>query len=242
MGATGRTWAVVVAAGRAERFGAQVPKQFAPLAGKPMVLWAVEPFRAHPSIDGVTLVVPGDSLQRPPEWLERLRLDGVELVAGGEERTDSVRLGLETVPADVELVAVHDGARPLLTGAIISRVVAAAGPDRSVIAARRVADTVKEVDEAGRVVRTVNRRRLWQAETPQVFPRELILDVHRRAETDGVRETDCAALLERYGLEATVVEIVDLNLKITTPEDLEMAEAWLQRKESAARAESSSSQ
>lgn len=237
MGASGRTWAVVVAAGRSERFGGQEPKQFALLAGKPMVLWAVEPFRAHPSIGGVTLVVPAESLERPPEWLERLGLHGVALVAGGAERTDSVRLGLDTVPADVELVAVHDGARPLVTGAIISRVVAAAGPDRSVIAARRVGDTVKEVDKAGRVVSTLDRCALWRAETPQVFPRELILDVHRWAETDGVRETDCAALLERYGLEATVVEIVDPNLKITTPEDFEMAEAWLLSKESQDRAE-----
>ncbi len=151
------------------------------------------------------------------------------LAAGGAERSDSVRLGLATVPDDVEFVAVHDGARPLISGTSITRVLQAAGPSLGAVAARRVTDSLKEADERGRVRRAVDRENLWRAETPQIFPRGPIVDVHRRAEADGVVASDCAGLCERYGLEVVLVEIDDPNPKVTQPRDLRIVEALLGR-------------
>lgn len=224
-------WAVIVAAGRGERFGAERPKQFTAVRGKPLAIWAVEPFRRHAAIRGVTLVVPPESAAMPPVWMERLAQEGLVITAGGAERTDSVRLGLETVPADVLFVAIHDAARPAITEEAISRVLGAVGPRRGAVAGRRVTDSLKEVDAEGRVVRSVDRKRLWRAETPQVFPRELIVAVHQDAAAEGVTESDCAALCQRYGVEVVVVEIGVPNPKVTRPEDLALVDSLLQRRE-----------
>ncbi len=220
-------WAVIVAAGEGRRFGTTVPKQFTSLAGQPLVLWTLAPFRDHPAIDGVTLVVPPGYVERPPPWLRRLDEQGVAVVAGGEQRSDSVRLGLAAVPTDMKLVAVHDGARPLISEDVISRVLERAGPERGAIAARRVTDSLKEADEAGQIERSLSRARLWRAETPQVFPLKLLLEVHQRAAAEGVHASDCAALCERYGVAAVLVEVEEPNPKITSPDDLRWAEAWL---------------
>lgn len=224
-------WAVIVGAGRGERFGAQRLKQFTPVRGKPLAIWAIEPFQRHSAIRGVTLVVPPESAAMPPVWMERLAQEGLVIAAGGMERTDSVRLGLETVPTNVPFVAVHDAARPLIAEEAISRVLEAVGPRRGAIAGRRVTDSLKEIDAEGRVVRTVDRERLWRAETPQAFPRELIVAVHRDAAAEGVTESDCAALCQRYGVEVVVVEIGAPNPKVTRPEDLALVDSLLQRRE-----------
>jgi 2-C-methyl-D-erythritol 4-phosphate cytidylyltransferase len=231
MPSSANAWAIVVAAGEGRRFRGRGPKQFARVAGRPLALWSVDTFRAHPAVLGVTLAVPSGYLARPPEWLAGLAAEGVKLVAGGAERTDSVRLGLETVPPEAAFVAVHDGARPLVSGDAISRVLAKAGARRGAVAARRVTDSLKEADSEGRVLRAVNRERLWRAETPQVFPRELIIDVHREAAAEGRHESDCAALCERYGVEVVLVEITEPNPKVTRPEDLELVEALIRRRE-----------
>ena len=229
MSSSPETWAIIVAAGRGLRFEAGVPKQFASLAGRPMVIWAIEPFRSHPAIVGVTLVVPEETVARPPEWLAQLASEGVRIVEGGAKRTDSVRFGLETVSEEASLVAVHDGARPLITAEAISNVIAAAKPDGGAVAARRVTDSLKRGDARRRVTGSVDREGLWRAETPQIFPRALIIDVHRRAELEGVTESDCAGLCQRYGIEIELVEIEDPTPKITRAEDLAWAEAWVAR-------------
>jgi 2-C-methyl-D-erythritol 4-phosphate cytidylyltransferase len=224
-------WAVIVAAGQGKRFGSDRPKQFTAVRGKPLAIWALEPFQRHPAIRGVTLVVPAEYAALPPLWMERLAQEGLVIKAGGAERTDSVRLGLETVPVDVPFVAVHDAARPLITEEAISRVLAAVGPHRGAVAGRRVTDSLKEVDAEGRVLRAVDRERLWRAETPQAFPRELIVAVHRDAAAEGVIESDCAALCERYGVEVVVVEIGAPNPKVTRAEDIALVESLLLRRE-----------
>ncbi len=220
---------MIVAAGRGERFGAGEAKQFVAVAGRPLVLWTVAAFRNHPDILGVSLVVPAEVKKQPPAWLASLAAEGVSVVAGGVERTDSVRLGLTSVPDSADVVAVHDGARPLVTNETISRVLAAVEPGRGAIAARRASDSLKVVDGEGRVIRSLDREAVWRAETPQAFPRQLIQDLHRRAEQDGVTASDCAGLCERYAVEVVVVESQQLNPKVTRPEDLEWVELWIRR-------------
>lgn len=225
--------AIVVAGGAGARFGGEVPKQFLPLAGRPMVRWAIEPFLKHPSITRVTLVVPLAYADAPPDWLVQLRRRGLTIVPGGAERTDSVRHGLETVDGRVDRVMVHDGARPLVTPEIITRVLDAVRAGRGAIAARPITDTVKAAGEGDRIVRTVDRTGLWRAETPQAFPREMLTNAHRRAVADGITGSDCASLCERYGSEIVLVRIDEPNLKITSPADLELAEAWLKHRDAA---------
>ncbi len=229
-------WSVVVAAGRSERFAGELPKQFVPVAGVPVAQWAIDTFRAHPAVAGVTAVVPAAACERPPGWLAELEDSGVLLCPGGATRTESVRAGLETVPANVSLVAVHDGVRPLVTAKMISRVLSEAGPDWGTIAARRVTDTLKEATAEGTVARTVDRAHLWRAETPQVFGRELLIDVYCRAGEEGQHGTDSAGLYERYGIPVRLVEICDPNLKLTSRSDFAIVEALLiSRQEGAGR-------
>jgi 2-C-methyl-D-erythritol 4-phosphate cytidylyltransferase len=230
MRSSANAWAVIVAAGRGERFGSDQPKQFTAVCGKPLVLWALEPFMRHTLIRGISLVAPPEFAAEPPDWMARLADAGVTIVAGGAERTDSVRLGLATVPAEVEFVAVHDGARPLIAEEGISRVLAGAGPRHGAVAGRRVTDSLKEADSEGRVLRAVSRERLWRAETPQIFPPGLLIDVHREAQADGVHESDCAALCERYGVEVVMIEIAEANPKVTRAEDVDLVAALLERR------------
>ncbi len=229
MSSSADSWAVIVAAGLGKRFGSGAPKQFAPLAGKPMVIWSLEAFREHGAFAGVSIVVPREISEAPPDWLARLASEGVVLAEGGAERTDSVRLGLATVPPGIRYVAIHDAARPLITTAAISRVLAKVGPQTGAVAGRPVTDSLKEADSEGRVLRAIDRQRLWRAETPQIFPRDHIIEIYRQAERDGFVASDSASLCERYGLAVSLVDIDDPNPKVTRTRDLDLVEAILVR-------------
>lgn len=219
--AAGRAAAVIVAGGAGRRMGGAVRKQYLELRGRPILEHAVRPFLEHPAIGAVVVVLPPDDAAAPPRWLAAL---GVTIVAGGDERTDSVWNGLCAIPPAADPVLIHDGARPFVSRAIIDRVLAGAARGGAV-AALRVADTIKETDAAGRVVGTPDRDRLWQAQTPQGFLREVILAAYRRARAEGVRATDDAALVERTGGTVVVVDGAPENIKITRPADLNIAEA-----------------
>ncbi|UCF19340.1 MAG: 2-C-methyl-D-erythritol 4-phosphate cytidylyltransferase [Gemmatimonadota bacterium] len=233
MNFSAKSWAVIVAAGAGKRLDSEEPKQFISVAGRPLLLWSVETFQEHPAIAGLTLVLPAATLVRPPDWLRTLEAPNVILTAGGATRTDSVRLGLDTVPAEIGTVAVHDGARPLISAQAISRVLDAVTAERGAIAARRVTDSLKQVDATGRVTCSVSRENLWRAETPQAFPRRIIVDLHRRAHEEGVQASDCATLCEEYGVEVAVVEVFGPNPKVTRTEDLDLVEVLLRRRSAA---------
>lgn len=207
-----------------------VRKQYMELAGEPLLLHALRPILAHPGVEWVVVALPEDDVARPPPWLERLDAR-LRIVAGGTDRSDSVASGLAAVPAAADVVLVHDAARPLVTSAIVRRTVAAAAGGVGAIAAVPIADTVKEVDADRRVVGTLDRRRLYRAQTPQAFPRALLVEAHRGAAADGVIATDDAALVERYGGTVVVVEGDATNLKVTSPMDLVMAEALLRARD-----------
>lgn len=200
---------------------AAVRKQYLELRGEPILLWALRPFLAHPEVVETVVVLPPEDVEAPPDWLAAL---SVTRVAGGAERGDSVWNGLSALSARAATVLIHDAARPLVTRAVIDRVLEAAR-DGAVIPAVPVTDTVKEADERGFVRTTPDRARLRLAQTPQGFPLALILDAHRRARAEGWTATDDAALCERLGIPVRIVEGEPTNLKVTRPEDLAVAEA-----------------
>ena len=195
-------------------------KQYLEVGGIPVLLRAVLPFLVDPRIHQVVVVLPADDVEAPPPWLASL---GVRIVAGGAERGDSVRNGLAAVEEDVDFVLIHDGARPFVSAGVIERVLDAA--PRAAIAAIPVTDTIKQVDEDGTIAGTPDRARLWQAQTPQGFPREGLVRAYDRAREDGIAATDDAALYERYVGPVRVVTGSYRNLKVTRPADLAVAES-----------------
>ncbi len=215
--------ALVVAAGRGHRFGAELPKQFLPLAGKPVLRHALEAFAAHPAIADVQAVIHPDDRDLYEDAAAGLDLRPP--ANGGATRQDSVRLGLEAL-ADMapQRVLIHDAARPFVSGEIIDRVLAGLDGHPGIIPAVPVADTLKRV-EGGAISGTVDRAGLWRAQTPQGFRYADIMAAH--ADLAGRELTDDAALLEAAGLAVGVVEGEERNFKITSKDDMERAEGLL---------------
>lgn len=228
--------ALVVGAGRGERFrrslraaeDERLPKALVPLAGEPLLVHAVRALAAAREVDAVVPVVPAEVLQALPRLapalagLAKLR----PAVSGGEERQDSVRAGLASLPPEFGWVAVHDAARPLVAPEDVDRVVAAARRAGAAILAVPIADTVKRVRE-GNVVSTPPREECWAAQTPQVFRRDLLQEALEKAAADGVTGTDDASLVERLGVRVAVVVGDPANRKVTTADDLRAAAATL---------------
>jgi 2-C-methyl-D-erythritol 4-phosphate cytidylyltransferase len=218
-------WAILVAAGRGERLGADQPKAFAKLGELPLL---AEPLRRLDESDWVDAVV----VVVPPGWEEPAILLAEELgagkvrasVPGGETRAGSVRAGMAEVPGDAAAVLVHDAARPLLPDEVIERVLAplAEGWD-GVVPGLPVPDTVKRVGSDGGVVETLARDGLWAVQTPQAFP----VDVLRRALAGDAEATDCAGLVEAAGGRVKVVPGDPMLIKVTTADDLARVAALL---------------
>ena len=215
--------ALVVAAGRGTRVGGPLPKQYLPLAGRPLLRHSLETLATHPGIAAVRVVFnPEDSghYESATRGLELLTP-----VAGGAARQDSVRLGLESLENRApERVLIHDGARPLVDAGTIDRVLAALDDAEGSIPALPMSDTVKR-GENGRVLETVDRSQLWRAQTPQGFRFAAILRAHRAAR--GSELSDDAAVAERAGLSVRLVLGNEENFKVTTSEDLLRAEQLL---------------
>jgi 2-C-methyl-D-erythritol 4-phosphate cytidylyltransferase/2-C-methyl-D-erythritol 2,4-cyclodiphosphate synthase len=215
--------ALVVASGRGERFGGDRPKQYLPLAGKPLLRHALERLCRHPNIDGVRAVIHPDDAA-----LYRAAAEGLDLlepVSGGPTRQDSVRQGLESLlRLPPELVLIHDGARPLVSPTVIDRILQALGTCPAALPALPVTDTLKQ-GAGGIVAGTVERAELYRAQTPQGFVYEGILRAHRRFA--GAAMTDDAGLAEAEGLTVALVPGDEENVKITEPADLARAERLL---------------
>ena len=223
--------AVVVAGGSGSRFGTAVPKQFLPLAGRPLLVHTLERFLDSESIGRVLLVLPrerfDESLAVMAPYLEGRR---VEAVPGGATRQDSVWEGLLRVGAEADpLVAVHDGARPLVSAELIAGVVAAAAdePEGGAIAAVPVVETLKRVSTSGLVEDTVDRERFFRAQTPQCFRLSLLRRAYESAREASFLGTDESALVERLGATVRVVPGSEHNLKVTSAEDLARVELYL---------------
>jgi 2-C-methyl-D-erythritol 4-phosphate cytidylyltransferase len=211
--------ALVVAAGRGERLGSSGPKTLVELAGRPMLDWSLEALRAVDSIREIVVALPA-GVPAPP---------GCIGVSGGEVRSASVAAAFAAASADTDIVLVHDGARPLVTPALIEAVLLALRDCDCdcAIAAARVSDTVKEADADGNVVRTLDRARLWAVQTPQVFRRRALERALALAPELVAGATDEAWLVEHSGGRVRVVEAPAENLKVTTARDLHLAEQLL---------------
>jgi 2-C-methyl-D-erythritol 4-phosphate cytidylyltransferase len=216
--------ALVVAAGRGERLGLDRPKALVTLAGKPMLDWSVATLRRVREVHRIMVALPAEELDAAPP--------GTTAVAGGAVRSESVRAALEGCPAG-DPVIVHDAARPLAPAELFRRALKEldrAGAD-AVVAAAPVSDTIKEVAEDGRtVLRTLERTRLWAVQTPQVFKRAALERALSEASDELLAAaTDDAWLIERAGGIVHVVQSSPSNLKVTTPNDLQIAEMMLGR-------------
>lgn len=221
---------VLVAGGEGRRLGSPLAKAFVELAGKTLLQRALEALALETRFACGVVVVPA-GMAADPSCLTQVHLHAtptLTVVAGGPERQESVRLGLMATPSTTEIILVHDAARPLVTAALIATCLEAAFARGAATAALEIADTVKEVDEAGVVVRTHDRDRLRVVQTPQAFRRSLLVDAHERARREGHLATDDAALVERYGATVWTVPGDPANLKITTRRDLDWARWYLE--------------
>lgn len=218
--------AVVVPAGGSGRRMGGIRKQYLELFGEPVLVHALRPFLEHPAVEWVVVALPAEDLASPPAWLSGMDTR-IRLVAGGQERGDSVRAALEAVPGSADVVLVHDAARPLVSGPIIDRALAAAVTGVGAVVAVPLADTLKEVGADQKIHATRDRSRLWRAQTPQAFPRAMLVEAYRRALSEGYAGTDDASLVERIGGEVVVVEGAEENIKVTRPADVRLAEAFL---------------
>jgi 2-C-methyl-D-erythritol 4-phosphate cytidylyltransferase len=216
---------IIVAGGSSSRAGGEELKQFRWVAGKPMLLHSVQTFMARADVGMVVVVLPQRYAGDPPPWLFQCDVDRLLVSLGGRTRSESVANGLDDLPDEAEIVLVHDAARPLVGAATIDRVVDAVRAGTSAVAALPVVDTLKEVDGDGLIRRTVDRDTLWRAQTPQGFPRRVLVEAHRRARAERVTATDDAALLERLGLPVRVVRGSERALKVTEPADFARVES-----------------
>lgn len=216
---------VIVAAGQGTRTGAAELKQFRWIAGKPMLLHSIQAFQRRQDVAQVVAVLPKSVAGDPPPWIFQSDIERLLVSVGGAERGDSVWSGIEDLDDDVRIVVVHDAARPLVTDGTIDRVIAAAREGVSAVAALPVADTIKEVDEQNRVVRTVDRERYWRVQTPQAFPRDIIEQAYRSALQERRYATDDAALVERLGHPVVVVRGAERGMKVTDARDFALLEA-----------------
>ncbi len=218
---------ILPAAGRSSRFKDQhYKKPFVPLAGRAVWLHAAERFLNRDDVVQTILVISAEDREDFYfKFGSNVAILGIEVVEGGRERADSVAAGLARVKPEADFVCVHDAVRPCLADAWVTRIFEAARQSGAAIFAVPVVSTLKRVGAEGRIIETVSRERLWEAQTPQVFRRELLLEAFARRE--GAPATDEAQLVERLGRPVSIVPGSPINLKITTRDDLRLAEQAL---------------
>jgi len=204
-------------------------KPFMELQGVAVLEHALRPFLEFDQIVAVRIAVSEATAASPPDWLQSLG-PRVRLVRGGKTRAESVRNALRALPDDLDVVVVHDAARPFVTLDLIRRCLLEAGKGHGAVAALPVVDTIKRVDGSGAVVETVPRTTLYRAQTPQAFPRALLVGAYERLDPDAT-PTDDSSIVELDGGRVVLVEGDPANLKVTTPHDLVLAAAHLCERE-----------
>lgn len=218
---------ILPAAGQSRRFHDKAYKKpFAPLAGRAVWLHSAERFMNRSDVKQVIVAIAAEDRELfDLKFGANIAILGVQVVEGGEHRTDSVQRALERVKSEIDFVAIHDAARPCLADVWIDAVFEAAIRDGAAILGAPVNATLKRVDAKKQITATIDRASLWEAQTPQVFRRELIIEAYAKRGRDPV--TDDAQLVERLGRPVTIVPCSPLNLKITSRDDLKLAEQVL---------------
>lgn len=223
---------IVVAAGKGKRMERTYNKQYISLEGKPILAHTLMQFEKHGEIDGVIVVVGRGEVNFCKEHIiEKYNLQKVKrVVEGGKERYHSVSNGLKELGVETEVVMIHDGARPFVTEAIINKSIDAARIHGSAIVGVPVKDTIKTVDKDGFVKDTLKRDTLWSIQTPQTFKKDLIIQAHQKRKRENLSVTDDAMLVEALGMKVKMVLGSYENMKITTPEDLEVGQAIVKKR------------
>lgn len=227
-----KSFALIPAAGMGKRMGASINKQYLQLHGMPIVARTISVFEQSPLIDAIYLVIPSEEIPYCREHVVEAygftKVAGI--VPGGKERQNSVMNGLRAIRNHVDdddVVLIHDGVRPLITGELIAESIGTARANDGALVAVPCKDTIKSV-RSGLVIDTPPRESLWQAQTPQAFRYGRIFTAHQSAEAAGFIGTDDASLIERTGGDVRIIRGDYRNIKITTPEDLLLAEAFLE--------------
>ena len=220
------TTAIILAAGKSERMGGGVDKAFLSLVNKPMVAWSLMAFEKCPDIDRIVLVVRKEQLIASKAVVKMFGISKIDkIVAGGSKRQESVDAGVKACDLDTRYVVVHDAARPLVTPALVSEVVAAVKRTAAVTVGRPVTDTVKLCEKGSVVTKTLDRDRLWAVQTPQAFQLKELRAAYKALGKTEISD-DCMAV-ELNGGAVRVVENRKPNVKVTYPEDLELAATLL---------------
>ncbi|MBT9584980.1 2-C-methyl-D-erythritol 4-phosphate cytidylyltransferase [bacterium] len=224
-----KLWVVVTAAGSSRRMGGS-NKLLLPIQGRPLLVHTLDYFQRETSVDGMVVSAPAEQVEDYQALVARYALTKVlQVVAGGAERQDSIRLALQALPARPEdAVAIHDGARPCLAPDLLSRLLRALQGAQGSLPMVAVKDTIKRVDAQGMVQQTLLRSELYAAQTPQLFRYQAIVQAHQKAHHQGFLGTDDCSLIEYFGGSIQSVDGDYRNLKVTTPEDLEIVEKYFQ--------------
>jgi len=223
-----KNYAIITAAGKGTRLPGAVAKQFRPIGSKPLLAWTIDKFEQCPSIDAIHLVVSGEDLNYTHEAVvDRFKYKKVErIVAGGKTRFDSILCGLRSVPETANLVYIHDGVRPLVSIAEIEAVGKEAEAYDAAILAVHQTETLNRAED-GFVIATLDRDKIWVAQTPQVFKYEAIISAYIQALESKRDFTDDSSVCEAFGISVRIVEGSTSNIKVTTPEDLDLARKLL---------------
>ncbi len=220
------TTAIIVAAGKSERMGAGTDKAFLSLINKPVVAWSLLAFERCSEIDRIILVVRKDQLMAAKAVVKMFGISKLQtVVPGGNKRQESVLAGLNACDIDTRFVVIHDGARPCVTSEMVSEIVKMVRRTPAVTVGRRMTDTVKRVEKGSVVAATEDREKLWTVQTPQAFQLKVLRAAYKALDKKDV--TDDCQVVELNGETVKILECRQLNLKITTVEDLQIAGALL---------------
>lgn len=223
--------AVVPAAGIGKRFSQSIRKTFAKIAGIPLLIYTLKRLHETKLITEIIPVLRQEDMERGLELIETHNLNKIKQIApGGKERQDSVHNALRLIQGD-SLILIHDGVRPFIPDGLIKRLLDIKGVD-GVVPGLPVKETLKEVNTRGFILSTVKREKFWIIQTPQVFPYKVIKKAYDKAYKDSFYATDDAALVERVGGKVKIIKGSPFNVKVTTPEDLEMVELLLSKRDS----------
>jgi 2-C-methyl-D-erythritol 4-phosphate cytidylyltransferase len=224
--------AIIVSAGKGQRFMEGKKKQFYLLADKPILAHTLDKFETCPLVRSILLVVGQEDMDYClKEIIEKHKYRKIsQIVPGGKRRQESVKNGIDVLSKDVDIVVIHDGVRPFVTREMIEDSIRSAQRFGAVVTAMPVKETIKMANPDGTILKTLDRESLWQIQTPQTFQAHAIKEAYQKATEDGFIGTDDASLVERLGIKVHILPGSYTNIKITTPEDLILANLFLRMK------------